>query len=593
MRPAAGYKEGIQLGSVPYVMQDGDETVNIINVLYEKKDDLSYTVNYYKGSVAGGTGGANFLGSSTEVTGLTFEDEITLAPGTGDGCLDYKLSSAGTGYATGAQQGDVPYVIQDGENIINVVYAENHYSVQYDVQGSLPVAVTPSPDTITELTGVVWTDTGIIPATDPTATGWTFEGWKVTDDGDGNSGASTYMSTDDPSFSDLAATDDDGTVVVLTAQWSAKSVTVNYKNNFSTTDTSDFATDDSKYYNETLSYPTPAPTRTGYTFGGWYADAGATSPWYFDDSTNGDTATGTALDLTEANGVQGADGASPTLSLYAKWTANTYTLYYDANGGTGTMSSQTATYGQALQSTNNAFSKAGYTFTGWTGSDGASYANGYKFAPWNIAGNFTLTAQWTRVGGGGGGNPPTPPPVVNPPVTPPTPPQPPVTPPFPDNTTRTPGSGAIPPVDTPTSAGVDTGKAIAPGDTPLASGHAFSLLSMILSIVGLLIALLLIIFGLIRKRRFGKEREELEKFSALTDEANDELDGREKRGRIARALAAVMGILTLVVWLILDWPLGSMVWINQYTIFVAIIFIVSLVLTLVYNALKRKSGDTE
>jgi len=68
------------------------------------------------------------------------------------------------------------------------------------------------------------------------------------------------------------------------------------------------------------------PTRPGYTFEGWATTAGATSV-NFTASTA----------LTIANGVQNAS-TSPTLTLYAVWMPNTYTINFNANGGTGTVS---------------------------------------------------------------------------------------------------------------------------------------------------------------------------------------------------------------------------------------------------------------
>ena len=90
----------------------------------------------------------------------------------------------------------------------------------------------------------------------------------------------------------------------------------------------------------------PQPTRTGYTFGGWFA---------------GDTA------LT-ANTVI-ADDTTYT----AAWTANTYTVQYLPNGGTGEMAAQTFTYDAEQALTANAFTRAGYDFRGWnTSASGSS-----------------------------------------------------------------------------------------------------------------------------------------------------------------------------------------------------------------------------
>ena len=120
-KPATGYFDGVQTPS-SYTIADGDSTINIINVLYTKKDNLAYTVNYYKGSTSGGVSGANYLGSSDEVTDMTFGDPITLAAGTGNAELDAYLTDAGSGYSSGVQQDPKPYLIADGANIIDVVY---------------------------------------------------------------------------------------------------------------------------------------------------------------------------------------------------------------------------------------------------------------------------------------------------------------------------------------------------------------------------------------------------------------------------------------------------------------------------------------
>ena len=49
-----------------------------------------------------------------------------------------------------------------------------------------------------------------------------------------------------------------------------------------------------------------------------------------------------------------------------------YTIEFNANGGTGSMSSQTLTYGTSTNLTANSFTRTGYSFTGWnTESDGS------------------------------------------------------------------------------------------------------------------------------------------------------------------------------------------------------------------------------
>lgn len=110
----------------------------------------------------------------------------------------------------------------------------------------------------------------------------------------------------------------------------------------------------------------PQPTRTGYTFGGWFA---------------GDTA------LTADTVI--ADNTTYT----AAWTANTYTVQYLPNGGTGEMAAQTFTYDAEQALTANAFTRTGYIFLGWFDAPegGTEITNQTKFAD---ATPVTLYAHW-------------------------------------------------------------------------------------------------------------------------------------------------------------------------------------------------------
>jgi len=85
-----------------------------------------------------------------------------------------------------------------------------------------------------------------------------------------------------------------------------------------------------------------------------------------------------------------------TISLYAVWLTATYTISYNANGGTGTTSSQTCSYGMSVNISGNAFiNPIGYAFTGWntaSNGTGTSYAVGSSISPTS---NIALYAQWT------------------------------------------------------------------------------------------------------------------------------------------------------------------------------------------------------
>lgn len=128
-----------------------------------------------------------------------------------------------------------------------------------------------------------------------------------------------------------------------------------------------------KWYGEALKLSSTKPTRTGYTFQGW-------------GTTSGDT----TVDYDA-----GANYTSnSSVTLYAIWKANTYTVIYDANGGTGAPASQTKTYGINLTLTTAKPTKTNYNFKGW-GTSAASttvaYAPGATYSN-NSA--ITLYAIW-------------------------------------------------------------------------------------------------------------------------------------------------------------------------------------------------------
>ena len=89
-----------------------------------------------------------------------------------------------------------------------------------------------------------------------------------------------------------------------------------------------------------------APAKRGYTFGGWFS---------------GDT------QLTAETVITG------DMTCTAKWTAITYTIAFSANEGTGTMKSISAAYDEEVTLPKNAFTRPGYSFSGWGTYSGTSY----------------------------------------------------------------------------------------------------------------------------------------------------------------------------------------------------------------------------
>ena len=110
------------------------------------------------------------------------------------------------------------------------------------------------------------------------------------------------------------------------------------------------------------------PTKTGYTFDGWYTEETCTNPYDF------------------ATSVQNA------LTLYAKWTINQYTITFKPENGDKDMTI-TQDYGTPVTAPANP-TRTGYTFAGWNREIPATMP----------AENMTVTARWTAVGSGSSGS---------------------------------------------------------------------------------------------------------------------------------------------------------------------------------------------
>jgi len=110
-----------------------------------------------------------------------------------------------------------------------------------------------------------------------------------------------------------------------------------------------------------------APARTGYTFGGWFREAGCVTQWFFPTDT-----------ITENR------------TLFAQWTINTYTLTYTAgaNGSLTGTTTQFVTHGSNGTAV-TAVPNVGYHFTSW--SDGVLSATRTDTG---VTGDITVTANF-------------------------------------------------------------------------------------------------------------------------------------------------------------------------------------------------------
>ena len=190
----------------------------------------------------------------------------------------------------------------------------------------------------------------------PTRTGYTFKGWWTAKDSGGKQVTASTVCYASGNYT-------------LYARWTAKKYTVTLNaNGGSCSKSSITVTYDNAY--GTL----PTPTRTGYTFAGWWTTK----------ATGGKQVTASTVCKATGN-----------YTLYARWTPKTYTVTLNPNGGTCSKSSVTVTYDKAY-GTLPTPTRTGHTFAGWwtTKSTGGKQVTASTVC--YATGNYTLYARWTK-----------------------------------------------------------------------------------------------------------------------------------------------------------------------------------------------------
>lgn len=206
-----------------------------------------------------------------------------------------------------------------------------------------------------------------------TKEGYTWSGWKLPDG---------TLVIKDEEISNLAQ---QGELITVTAEWTNNLYTITYDSNKPTNATyavESLPADTACHYDMDVKLGS-APTLGGWIFGGWYTDPTCTTK------------------LGEANQTLTTPNlaTSGTVKVYAKWTPITYTITYNANGGSGSMSSSTHTFDTAKALTSNAYGRDGYTFLGWSTNKDAvtpTYTNGQSVKNLSTGGNVTLYAIWVK-----------------------------------------------------------------------------------------------------------------------------------------------------------------------------------------------------
>ena len=314
---------GTQISSTTKVTSTTDHT------LYAHWQVNSYTVTF------DGTGGTPSYSSKT-VTYDSSYGSLPTASYTGYDFLGWYTSISGGSQVTSSTTVKNAY-----NHTLYARWSAKSYTVTFDANGG---SVSPSSKSITY--GSTY---GTLPT--PYRTGYIFAGW--------------YTSISGGEYVSSTSTVNKAYSHTLYARWTARQITVNYDANGGSVSPT--------YKNVTYgsSYGTLAkPIRTGYTFAGWYT------------SRTGGSLVSSSTKVT----------TNTTHTIYAHWNTNSYSVTYDANGGTVSPTSKSITYGSTY-GTLPTPSRTGYTFLGWY----TSRTNGTQVissTTVTTASNHTIYAHW-------------------------------------------------------------------------------------------------------------------------------------------------------------------------------------------------------
>ncbi len=254
-----------------------------------------------------------------------------------------KANGSGTSYTDGQSVSNL--TTTDGGTVnLYAQWTAHHYSVRFNGNGSTSgsmsnqgftydVAQNLTNNAFTRAFTVTYNYNGGTGSNNNATATATFNGWAT-------SAGGSKVYNNQQSVSNLTATNNG--IVDLYANWTDNSVTL------------------------------PTPTKTGYTFAGWYSDEGLTVK--VGDAGKGYT-------------------PNANISLYAKWTLVTYTITYNLNGGSVATANPTTYDVETATITLNNPTKTGYTFLGWytnsnfTGTAVTTIAHG-------STGDVELWAKW-------------------------------------------------------------------------------------------------------------------------------------------------------------------------------------------------------
>lgn len=304
--------------------------------------DADETVNY----------GSAWTGRLTAPEGYELPSEIAVQVGN---------TTIASGYTYNASTGEIEItadVIRD-DIVLTASGTPQTYTITFDMQGGSGGTQSVDATYTMALTSI----------TPPTRAGYTFGGYYTEKNGAGDlyynyggNAEKTYDKTSD---------------LTLYAKWTPMEYTVILDAAGGSGGDTVTATYDADMPEITL------PTRTGYTFDGYFTQTDGGGVRYYD---------------ADGNSVRTYD-RTDGITLYAKWNANSYDVTLDMQSGSGGTDRVEATYNSAMPSVTPP-QRTGYTFGGYfaqPNGEGAQYyyANGESARIYDIDNECTLYAKWT------------------------------------------------------------------------------------------------------------------------------------------------------------------------------------------------------
>ncbi len=327
-------------------------------------------------------------------------DAITTSPSVSSGGLvasgtsvTFTHAAANTGYTwshwnkggSNVGEGSTYTTSITSNTTVQAVYSENTYNVTVTKNTSAGGSVTP-----TSVTAMGQVTGGNITATENT--GYNFTNWTITEGTGyfGTTGTSTISTTADTKFRPSS-------VATICANFTAKTYSITLDREGATTG----STSVTMTYNSSTHTTITAPSKNGYTFGGW---------WSGDNGTGSMVMNASGVLQANVDGYTGAGGIwtkDATCTLYAKWTPKNYTVTLALNedhvgSTTDATTSQSVTYNNTTTIIpNRPTGETGYGLDGYyTDHNGAGtkLINGDGTWIASVAGYTDASKKWIHDG---------------------------------------------------------------------------------------------------------------------------------------------------------------------------------------------------